>query len=49
MSEKEKKLAENLAKAVEKLPVEKREFLIGYAEGVAAATSGAKDRPGEEA
>lgn len=36
MSEKEKKIAENLAKACEVLPDGKKEFLLGYAEGVAA-------------
>ena len=36
MSEKEKKIAEKLAAACEQLPEGKKEFLIGYAEGVAA-------------
>lgn len=36
MSENEKKAAESLAEALNKLPADKREFLIGYAEGVAA-------------
>ena len=36
MSEREKKIAENLAKACEILPDGKKEFLLGYAEGVAA-------------
>lgn len=36
MSEKEKHIAEKLAKACEVLPDSKREYLIGYAEGVAA-------------
>lgn len=36
MSEKEKHIAEKLAKACEILPDSKREYLIGYAEGVAA-------------
>ena len=39
MSEKEKKIANNLGKALEMLPDGKREFLIGYAEGVAAMAS----------
>lgn len=36
MSEKEKQIAENLVKACALLPDEKKEFLLGYAEGVAA-------------
>lgn len=36
MSEMEKKLADSLAKAAAALPENKREFLLGYAEGVAA-------------
>ena len=38
LSEMEKKLADNLAKAAAALPESKREFLLGYAEGVAAMT-----------
>lgn len=38
MSEMEKKLADSLAKAAAALPENKREFLLGYAEGVAAMT-----------
>ncbi len=36
MSEREKKIAEKLAAACEQLPDGKKEFLMGYAEGVAA-------------
>lgn len=36
MSEKEKKTAEALAKVLEVLPDGKKEYLIGYAEGVTA-------------
>lgn len=36
MSEREKQIAEKLAAACEQLPDGKKEFLIGYAEGVAA-------------
>ena len=36
MSEKEKQIAQNLVKALETLPESKKEFLLGYAEGVAA-------------
>ena len=36
MSEREKQIAEKLAAACEQLPEGKKEFLMGYAEGVAA-------------
>lgn len=36
MSEAERRAAESLANALNALPKSKREFLIGYAEGVAA-------------
>ena len=36
VSEKEKQIAENIVKACELLPEGKKEFLLGYAEGVAA-------------
>ena len=36
MSEKEKQIAESLAETVASLPEDKREFLLGFAEGVAA-------------
>lgn len=36
MSEKEKDTAKTLAEAFEALPDSKKEFLLGYAEGVAA-------------
>lgn len=39
VSKEEKQLAKKLAETVKALPPEKREFLIGFAEGVAAATS----------
>lgn len=45
MSQEEKKLAKKMAETVKALPPEKREFLIGFAEGVAAATS--KSEPEE--
>ena len=37
MSQEEKKLAKKLAETVKALPPDKREYLIGFAEGVAAA------------
>lgn len=36
MSEREKQIAEKLAEAYEQLPEGKKEYLMGYAEGVAA-------------
>ena len=39
MSKEEKQLAKKLAETVKALSPEKREFLIGFAEGVAAATA----------
>lgn len=39
MSEKEKQTASKIAEAMNKLPEEKREYLIGFAEGVAAMSS----------
>ena len=36
MSAEEKKAAEALLKAYQALPTEKREYMLGYAEGVAA-------------
>lgn len=36
MNDKEKEVVESLTKAFEALPEGKKEFLLGYAEGVAA-------------
>lgn len=44
MSEKEKQSAEALAKALEVLPDGKKEYLIGYAEGVTAMAEKAAER-----
>lgn len=43
MSEKEKTLAESLAKACEILPSDKKEFLLGFGEGVAAMAAKQKN------
>lgn len=43
MSEREKQIAENLVDAVSRLPDSKKEFLLGYAEGVAAMAGKAKE------
>lgn len=53
MSEKEKRIVEKLAAACEYLPESKKEYLIGYAEGVAAMANrdrelGAAPRPEKE-
>lgn len=37
MSEKEKKIAQNLAKALNAIPDDKKEYFLGFAEGVEAA------------
>lgn len=39
MPEKDKKLAESLVEASRALPDDKKEFLFGFAEGVAAMTA----------
>ena len=49
MSEKEKAIAERLAKAIEVLPDTVRERLIGYAEGVADAQAEARAKAQKEA
>ena len=46
MSEKEKKIVQSLAQSVKVLPADKREFLRGYAEGVAAMAE--KQEPEEQ-
>lgn len=49
MSNREKVVAESLVEALAMLPEDKREYLIGYAEGVAAMASKCKpaDREGK--
>lgn len=44
MSEREKQIAENLVDAFTKLPASKKEFLLGYAEGVAAMTERGREK-----
>lgn len=44
MSEREKQIAENLVDAFTKLPDNKKEFLLGYAEGVAAMTERGREK-----
>ena len=50
MNDKDKDIAETLAEAVKALPEDKREFLLGYAEGVAAmADKRSQEQAGEDA
>lgn len=49
MSEKEKQIAEKLATACEQLPDNKQEFLLGFAEGVAAMADQRKEGSPEDA
>lgn len=37
MSDKEKKIAQNIAKALNAIPDDKKEYFLGFAEGVEAA------------
>lgn len=48
MSEKEKRIAEKLAAVCEQLPDGKKEFLMGYAEGVAAMAKPKRKKRGEK-
>ena len=48
MSEKERNIAESLTRACELLPDGKKEYLIGYAEGVAAMAEKAKEHTNGE-
>lgn len=49
MSEKEKSAVKKIAEAVNILPEDKRGYLIGYAEGVIAASGGRKSNEGPNA
>ena len=49
VSEKEKSIAKALAEAAKVLPDEKKEYLLGYAEGVAAMASGESNRKSAKA
>ena len=48
MSEKEHSIAESLARACELLPDGKKEYLIGYAEGVVAMAEKAEEHTNRE-
>ncbi len=43
MSEKEKQTVQSIAEAMKKLPEAKREYLIGFAEGVAAMSEARRE------
>lgn len=45
MSEMEKKVAQSIAEAMKQLPEAKREYLIGFAEGVAAMSESKREEP----
>lgn len=47
MSAEEKRIAKKLAETVKALSPDKREYLIGFAEGVAAANE-SKDKPDKD-
>lgn len=47
MDDREKKLSESLIRAVTLLPEGKRDYLMGYAEGVAAMAEAAKEKAEE--
>lgn len=49
MSAEEKKIMESLAQAVKALPEGKRDYLLGYAEGVAAMAEARKTEQDEKA
>lgn len=44
MSNKEKQLAQSIAKAIQLLPEPRREYLMGYAEGVLATADRTKSK-----
>ena len=48
MSEKGKAIAKKLAKAIEALPEAKKEYFLGYAEGVASMKARAMEKQDEE-
>ena len=45
MQEKEQHIGQTLAKAVADLPEEKKQYFVGYAEGVAAMANQIKQKP----
>lgn len=47
MAEKEKQIAQAMADAIAILPEEKKEYFLGFAEGVAAMAEQVKSKPNE--
>lgn len=45
MSENEKQIGKTLSEAVADLPEEKKQYFLGFAEGVAAMASQVKEKP----
>jgi len=46
MSEKDKQAMQTMADAIADLPEEKKQYFVGFAEGVAAMADQVKDKPG---
>lgn len=47
MAEQEKQIIQNMAQAIAELPEEKKQYFVGFAEGVAAMASQIKEKPSE--
>ncbi len=45
MAEKEKQIAQTMANAIADLPEEKKQYFVGFAEGVAAMADQVKQKP----
>lgn len=48
MQEKEQRIGQTMAKAVATLPDEKKQYFVGFAEGVAAMAEQIKQKPNAE-
>lgn len=46
MAEKEKQIAQTIENALADLPEEKKQYFMGFAEGVAAMAEQAREKPG---
>ena len=49
MAENEKKIIEAMATAIAKMPADKRQYFLGFAEGVAAVAGADRTQPAEGA
>lgn len=47
MAEEEKQIIQNMAAAIAGLPEEKKQYFVGFAEGVAAMAGQVKEKPAE--